>query len=355
MKRFLYIFLIFIFVSSFYLFFRPLKIYKKDIFVIDKIFAIDNIFSMNAKHDGYFVSDNECGYFIMEKGMLHYKKGIEDEFIQANSNFYIIYKKVGDKVEIYSPKGQLISTINTFGYPYIINERPIFAIIKTNGMGFSLYNINGNILIGEKNFTSIISSISTDENNNVLVSTIDGKTYFYSNKGELVFENYCEDTKIIITKSSTVNNNGEELAICSGLYPEYIEIFKLDNLKKIRRIAKYNTKTNFRYKIFMRFFDNRLYYEGINNMNYYDLSRKKNGSFKIKGFINEIDFNDNGDILIVTSHNDINYITMYSYKGKIKYYKEYNEKISNIKFINTDSFYFRISDRIMKINFKEIT
>ena len=160
MKKFWLTFCLFLFVSLFYFLFIPIKIYKKNIFHVDNYFEIHKLTESTYKYDGYFFSNNECGYFSIDNGMTHYKKVDGNKYIKANNFFYLIYEKVGDSIKIFLPNGEMIATTPTYGYPYISGEFPFFYVIKTNAMGFSLYDIKGKALIKNINFTSMISSIN---------------------------------------------------------------------------------------------------------------------------------------------------------------------------------------------------
>ena len=99
------------------------------------------------------------------------------------------------------------------------------------------------------------------------------------------------------------------------------------------------------------FYSQPLYFraEGINSINYYNFVKKKKGNIKIKGEINEITFDPNGNILVATSKDEMHYLTIFSSKGEKKYYKEFGESISNFKFVDDKTFYFKLAGKILKI------
>lgn len=347
MNKYWTVSLIFIFIFVVYFFVVPRNIYKKNNYYIEKIINIKNDSPKTGNHEGYFYSENECGYFSLNEGITHYKKSENEKFILANNLFYLIYDKSKNLIELFSPKGELISTLVANGYPYIYNNLPIFFIIKNDNRGISLFTNKGEKLFDNVTFTSIITSISLDKNINTLVSTMDGNTYLFSTKGELVFNNeFNYDSEIIITKSSTIDYSGENIAVCSGINPEYIEVFrKSDNFK----IHKYKTETNFRYNILMQFVKNRLYYEGMQEIKFINIKNKKTGALKIIGEIIEMKFDDSGNILIATRNDDIYYLTIFSFKSRKVFYKEFNESISSFCFLKSDVLYFRCNDNIVKI------
>lgn len=351
MKKYLLsvLFLIFAF---FYIFLIPVKIYKKKLFYIDKIFEINSVTSTNLTPDGYFYSEKECGYFSTDHGMIFLKKIIEEnKYIFANGIFFIEYEKTGNYLDIYSNNGFLLKKIESFGYPYIPDELSYFFILKSNAAGFSLLSIDGEYIIKEKNFNSIITSLNINKSLNTLVSTIDGKSYLIGKQGETVFTAENNGSEYMIAKSNTISSEGDKIAICSGINPEYIEIFDINEHKLM---IKFKTNTNHRYESFIKFFNNRLYYEGHESLNYYDIKKNKFGSLTIKGQIEEVKFIKD-KILIYSMEKGYKYIYVFSEKNSILCYKEFSDNISDFNFIDENSFYFKLNYYILKMVYGEIT
>jgi len=324
----------------------PVKIYKNKIFYIDKAFDINSKADANFTSSGYFYSEYECGYFSIDHGMTFLKKIMdENKYIYANSVFFTEYGKTGNYIDIYSNNGYLLKKIESYGYPFIPDESSNFFVIKSNSMGYSLLSISGDYIVKEKNFTSLITSLNIDKSLNTLASTIDGKSYLIDRKGKTIFETENRDSEYIIAKSNAINTDGDKLAICSGINPEYIEIY---NLKKFTSIVKFKTDTNHRYQSFLKFFNNRLYYEGKDSLNYYDIKKHKFGSFPVRGLIEEVKFNKD-KILISSAEKGYKYMYVFSEKNNILCYKEFSDNISDFNFIDEDSFYFKLNQHILKM------
>jgi len=321
----------------------PVRLYKRETFFYKKHFNINSDFQ-KAEIDGYFFNEKECGYFSSLNGMVSYYRVGEDEFIEANKLAFIVYKKYGNYFSLYTPDGVKIKDIGSFSYPYFSGEYPLFYCIKTNGSGFDLYSINGDKIVNEINYNSMITSISTDRFLNTLVSTIDARTYLYSIQGKLLFQTDSSDSKINFVKRNVINENGDYLAICSGIEPEIIEIY---NINSQTRIKLFQTTNNFNRRTFLEFNNNKLYYESKEILSYYDINKKKFGGYKFKGELNEVKFDKQGNILILSSLDNIYYLTMYATNSTIIFYKEFNKKIENINFINDYSFYFRMENFIV--------
>jgi hypothetical protein len=347
MKKFILFFILFSLIIIIHTLLFPVKLFQKQSFFPESFFSLDN--TVTAKNiDGYYYSETETGYLALKDGLVNVYKTTEDEYLQANIFGYVTYKKVSDTLSVFSNNRNKIKELKKFGYPYFSGDFPVFYVLKTNGTGFSLYTIQGEELIKEINYTSLITSISTDKNSNTLISNIDGKTFLYSPKGEVLFNTDSDgnDSKIIIAKSSTTDIDGQYIAICSGIDPEYIEIFQK---KTGTRIAFLKTDTNFRYKNFMQFDKNRLYYEGIESLKFYDIDRKKDGEIKLTGEIKEIQFDKSGNILVLTLKDNINYLNVFTPSGIKQFYKEIKGEVNNLRVFGNSDFYFKMNNKIIKV------
>ena len=338
---------LFLLMTFFYTILFPVKLYKRDSYFVKKFISLEKV-SEDKKIDGYFFSDIECGYFSFDKGVINHIKPTENKFIQCNSFGYIFYDKFGDKINLFSQNGALLKEIPTYGYPYIAGDFPIFYVLKTNGTGFSSYSIRGDELIKNIDYTSIITSITTDKTGNSLVSNLDGKTFLYSPTGEVLFSTDSDslESKIIFTKSSTIDPDGQNIAICSGIESEYIEIY---NKKTGFKTFQFKTDTNFRYKTFMEFNKDRLYFEGEDQLKYVNLKNKKINKIKLNGEIKEVQFDSLGKILILTYKNNVYHISLYTPTGIKYFYKESKDKIDNLRILKDDIFYFKLDNKIVKI------
>lgn len=349
MKRAWFIFLFFTGIFLIYFLFSPQVVTQSDIFRVEDYLKINEADISVGETDGFFYNDNECGFFTINSGLNHYKKAVGDEIILANKYFYLVYKKVGDTIDVFSTRGELISSIKNFGYPYIPEELPIFYVLESNGMGISLYTREGMTLFEGLTFSSLITSVSTDRKINSLISTLDGMTYLYNVDGELVLAKDSDQSRINFVKSSTIDLENSNIAICTGIDPEFVEVFNYVDNNKLLSIK---TDMNFRYNIFMKFYDNKLYFESLNGIKFFDLLKPEEGNLAIKGKIKEVKFGPLGNVFVITSEKSYYYLSVFSSKGLKKYYKEFLKPVSNIGFIDDKTFYFKCKDYIVKMAIK---
>ncbi|OQB67489.1 MAG: hypothetical protein BWX91_01746 [Spirochaetes bacterium ADurb.Bin133] len=350
MRKIIFFTILFLFISLFYTVFFPVKSHKLEDFKINSIIDVTSAPIQDANIDGYYQSSNECGYFSIKSGMIHrFLSPEEDIFVQANSYGYITYSKYGNFISLFSNTGKKLKDVGTLAYPYISSELPMFYAIKTNGSGFSMWTMNGDKLFGEINYSSIVTSISTDKLGNTLASNLDGKTYLYSPKGKTVYTLNSSGSKVNFAKSNAFDVENDYFAITSGLYPETIEIF---SKKTGIPVLKFETSSNFTYKTLLEFNNKRLYYETESALAYFDIKNKKNGKFDFKGELREVKFDPKGNILISSSDSNTSryYLSVYSPTNILYYYKEFDTQTDNFNFIGENSFYFRIKNYIVKIS-----
>lgn len=350
MKKFILFTVLFLFISLLYTLLFPVKSHRLEDFRISSIIDVTSVPIQDVDIDGYYQSSNECGYFSLNSGMIHrFISPEEDIFIQANSFGYITYNKYGNFITLYSNSGKKLKDVGTLAYPYISSELPMFYAIKTNGSGFSMWTMNGDKLFGEINYSSTITSISTDKLGNTLASNLDGKTYLYSPKGEAVYTLNSSGSKINLAKSNAFDVENDYFAVTSGLYPEMIEIF---SKKTGIPVLKFETSSNFTYKTVLEFNNKRLYYETETALAYFDIKSRKKGKFDFKGELKEVKFDPKGNILISSSDSNTSryYLSVYSPTNILYYYKEFDTQTDNFNFIGENSFYFRIKNYIVKIS-----
>ncbi|HPO49093.1 MAG TPA: hypothetical protein PLO89_02110 [Spirochaetota bacterium] len=330
--------------------FFPLRVYKKNIYRQSGFININNS-SSDANAEGFYSNRKECGYFSFKGGVSHKFVSAENSFIEANRNFYITYEKVGESISLFNCLGEKIKDIPTFAYPYIPNDNPIFFAIKTNGSGLLAFNFQGEFLYS-LDYTSIITSISTDKYSNALVSLLDGRTFLYSPKQEVLFttDSIDNNSKITMTKSNAIDYNGDYIAICSGIDSEYVDIYQK---KTNGRIKKIETDTNYRYGSFMKFDSGRLYYQGDKKLKYYDLKKNRESFFDIDGEIIDVQFDDEGNVIALTKENALNLINVFSITGRKKFYKEFSKDIENVRVLPDNSFYFKIDNFIVKFSYEK--
>jgi hypothetical protein len=348
MKKTILLFLLFVIIICFFTLFIPVKLYK------NKIYYVNDYFDMNKKSvkkiNGYYSYQSECGYFSLDDGFVNIYLAAPDQFIESNIYGYVLYNKMGDTINLFNPEGNKVLDIKNFGYPYMTGDFPFFYVIKTNGTGFFCYSMKGEEVFKPVDYTSIITSVNSDKNGDTLVSNLDGETFLYSSKGDVLFnsDTIGSDSKIKIAKSNAIDEKGQNIAICTGLNPEYIEVYQVKNGKKLTQLK---TDTNFKYRSFLQFNNNRIYYESVDKLMFFDLKKNGKGFIKTVGEIDEVKFDSSGNIFIISNIDNLYFMTIYDVYGNRKFYKEFLNKIDNLRLIG-DVIYFKSDDKIIRLSMK---
>lgn len=346
MKKIGLISLLIFFIVILYTLLFPVRVLEKDSFKISREFDIRSQLS-SEEIDGYYFSDNNrCGYFSSDYGMVSHAESAPGKYLAANIYGYVSFDKVGSELSFFSPLGALYRKVANFGYPYMLENSPYVYVIKTNGAGLSMYHINGSAYYENIQFNSLITSIAVDENRNSLVSTVDGKSYLLTPEGEFesTFEN--GDSRIKMSKATAIEEGAAHLAIVSGLYPEYLDIYERESGSRLLRLE---TGSNFNYSSYLNFINNRVYFEGIDNLHYYDFAGSEQGSLEITGTLKEVAHSEEGNLLVLTEKESLNYLYLFTPTGIKLFYAEFEENISNLNFLNEESFYFKLDEKIIKV------
>lgn len=341
-KNFSFILFILLSLSLFFIF--PLKIYENKQIKLIKSIEIKNFTTiLKETPDGYIYNNKECYYFSFKTNSV-LKHPVKDKnFLTANLNGFIEYEKENKKLYLYNNKGNFISIIENKGLPYLPNEKEIFASLKPDGRGFSLYYLDGKLILDEINFDSLITSIDFD-NKNILISTIDGETILLNNNKEILFKIQNNED---VPQLNAISNNGDFIAISYGVINNYIDIYDIKNQKLITRIE--NKKNNIKRISFLKFVKEKLYFENNDKIFFYNLKKKQLYNIKTKGKLKEITFNKE-KLLVLTEDNTVNYLYLFNTDGILLLYKELNNEISNVKFINENAFYFKYQDKILYLS-----
>lgn len=345
MKKIMLITVLIICIVIVHTLFFPRRIIEKRRFVINTSFSIKSAAKKRTTIDGYFISDNrEAGYFSTQEGMVHYIPPVSGQLVDANLHGYVLFGKNGHNLTFFSSQGDLLGTSYDLGYPYMNEKYPYVHIISPDGKGFSLFTLSGKRLYPKKQLHSIITAIDIDKDAQTVISTVDANTLLINPEGKSTYmiENY--KSKINLTKANTFQTDGSYLGLTTGIEPELIEVYDRETKSKVH---SFKTDTNFNYQSYIAFHNGRIYYEGRETLHYLDLEKEKKGNLEYAGELLEVSYAENGNILLLSQHNSIRYLYLYSPGGIKIFYSEFYDDIDNINFINNDTFYFKLNDYII--------
>lgn len=345
MKKISLVTLLIICVVIIHTLFFPRRSTTRKRYIIGTYFSVNSDRASGAPVDGYFISDNrEAGFFSSGQGMINYIPPVEGQLVEANQHGYVLFEKNGENLFFFSPGGDLLGTAYDKGYPYMNEHYPYVHVLSPDGKGFSLFTLSGSRLYPKRQLNSLITAISIDKDAQTVVSTIDANTLLINPEGKSTYmiENY--KSKINITKANTIQEGGAYIGLTTGIEPEFIEIYDRESKSKVH---SFQSGTNFNHQSYIAFNNGRIYYEGVQALNYLDLEKEKSGQVKYAGELLEVTYAGNGNILLLSQRDSIRYLYLYSSNGIKIFYSEFSENIDNINFINDDTFYFKLNDYIV--------
>lgn len=248
----------------------------------------------------YFKLGQNLGYFTKD-GQLALNRTYPAKAAISNS-YFALYNSEAENIPFYDNKGIQKGKINTYGFPYFVDDR-IFVFLPGGG-SFSFCNSDGNVCWTCES-TLPITAFSSN-NNYTAVGYADGSIK--------VFENTTGDVEINFAPGGSdypimygldISPNGEYVASISGLNRQrFVLAHKEDNQPKIVFHIFLDSDQNRR--TFVKFSSDgeRVFYNYKNSLGIYDLKKQKNYSYPINSKILSLEEADNLYFLLGKADNE---------------------------------------------------
>lgn len=330
--------------ASIYNLLTPMKLGR------DFFYKIENVIDtrsevMNFSADGYYKTAGEIGYYnIKNSSMVHRRLTEDDYLVEGNSIGYAVYKKYGMDIELYSNRGNLIKAMSSPTYPYMPSDWPVAYFVKSNASGFSSYLLTGDMLVKEHNSNSMITSISNNKLLSTAVTFIDGKALLIDRDNQIVLTAENNLSEISVAKAAAVTEDGKYFSVITGVNPEVMTVYDTSTRSIVRR---FETGNDIRYSPLIKTIDDRIYYETVNGISYFDINDKRLRTIDYRGELLEIDVSAKKDVLILSKYNGIYYLYIYNSKGVRTYYNEYTSEVSNARFSGEHVFVYKFENYIV--------
>lgn len=358
-KCFLFIFILFI--TFVYTLFSPRKLTKSSIYTMSSSIYIDNPVP-SIEPDEYLIDEEKLVYFSLKQEtptlIDHLNPGDENIIEESenkavgNINGYVKYKKFGNRLEFFSNKGTLLAEIDSSGYPYLSENHPIVYVIKANGYGFSSFFIDGTPVLKEYLTNSLITSISCDKNLNTAISLADGSSLLIDKNGKSLAVLEQKNSKIKISKGSTIDQDSKYFAEISGISPE---VFTLYDIQNHSILTQFETNGELRYTPLMKIHNDNVFYESTNKLILFQIKKKRVTQLSFKGEIKEFDVSEMNEIAILSTDKLLNYIYVYKPNGILVYYGDSYTPLSNIRYHDPNTFYFKKDNEIIVMRRKSVS
>jgi len=164
----------------------------------------------------------ELVYLDTRFKVLHRTNVIEPLRFTANSEGYIMYKKIGKTIEMYDRTGKLLFRRTTRAYPRVSSDKRFSFLVTGDQSGIGILQRNGR-LVGElQQIGSMITSYALNSKNDcAYFGLISGLLEKYSiQKRKTVWRRKMAGSKIRFVKGLDVSVDGFSVGVLSGLKPE---------------------------------------------------------------------------------------------------------------------------------------
>lgn len=193
-----------------------------------------------------FLINDKFGYFT-EEGQIAFSQNLKEK-VSASQAYWCKYDNDCTKIDIYRPDGNKVCTINSAGFPYIVEEK-IF-LFTPGGYGVSEYDIQGKLLWHYAH-AAAITAFSTCKKGTVLGYS-DGKLAYLDEKGEEVFNLYPGGSSYQIILGLAVSKDASFIACVSGIDKQRIILISIID-RQYKIVRHEYLKGNLYRRLFVKF------------------------------------------------------------------------------------------------------
>ena len=204
---------------------------EKDIELSEE--TIENADSLNEKSQAKlypFLIKNKFGYFKENGEIL-----VSQEFngkVSASSSYWCQYSKDAQEFSIYTPDGNLATTIKDAGFPFIVKDK--IYLFTPGGYGVSEYSIQG-MRLWHYAHSAAITAFNASKKG-VVIGYSDGKIAYLDEKGEEVFNLYPGGSTYQVILGLAISEDGSFIACVSGVEKQRVLLIRImDRQYKIIR------------------------------------------------------------------------------------------------------------------------
>ncbi len=330
----------------------PRNIGKEKQYILKTKFNISEDNISNIRIDGYYNTEKNSGYYNDKTGIIKNIAKKTDEEILINSYGYLKYEKTGKIIYGFSQSDVILFELQSSGYPYITDDSPFFYVIKSNGMGITYYNFKGHQMFPSKDYTSIITGVSTDINRNTFVTTFSGEAYLYDIKGNVIFDiSIGKIESPIFLKNGIVDRNGHLAATMTGIEQEKINVY---DIKSRTLINTFNNVSVNRYAGFIYINDGIVYYENGSKISSINIQNKNRFDYPFAGNLNSVIVSDNNELLISSSIDGLTHIKLVSKNGVDLFYRCFIGSVSSINYRKTEKITLLVNDSLLQYHREQL-
>ena len=178
-----------------------------------------------------FLINNRFGYFS-SNGKILFLNEI-DKKVSASSTYWCQYDFASKEAEVYTPNGELVTTIKASGFPYIMEDK--IYLFTPGGYGVSEYGKDGKKL-WHYSHTAAITAFNASKKGSV-IGYSDGKLVYVDSRGNEVFNFYPGGSAYQVIAGVALSEDGSFIACVSGIDKQRIMLIRI--MDKQYKIVKH--------------------------------------------------------------------------------------------------------------------
>ncbi len=192
------------------------------------------------KNKSYYFN-NVLFYHNKYYDIYHYLKLNTKTFVSQANNYYVTYKKAGEKINFFNKKGNLLWSYNTRNYPFLSPSGNRIILLNSDGSSISVIDKNINMLLTNVFISTLITDLKfCDFDDSFVIGTIEGNVISYNHQNQLNFKYKAPKSNKPLIKSIILSERSRYIGVCSGINPEYVFVLRKDG----KLLWKTKTKEN---------------------------------------------------------------------------------------------------------------
>lgn len=193
-----------------------------------------------------FSSRHFFGYFT-DAGDVVYCEPIVYN-VTNGAGYFINYSSVSETLLIKDGSGEIVTTIDEAGYPFIKNNR--LFIFDIDRCGFSEWDFTG-AKLWEKRYSSIITCFDCNQNETI-IGLINGEILLYSQNGEYLYRDQPAGSRIQAVYGVAISPLSKHFGVVLGIDPQRLIVFQM-RAEGYTPVYSEELKDTFRREVFIEF------------------------------------------------------------------------------------------------------
>jgi len=193
---------------------------------------------------------------------------------------FVNYASLGSDLVVQRPDGRVDAGLSTRGYPEIVDER--LFVFATNRSRIEEWTFDGEP-IWSRDYSALITSFDA-RGAYLIVGLLDGGFQVIGEKGDVLYGDRLNDSRVAVIYGCTVSEDGRLFAIVHGIDPQQLSIYQRTD-EGYRLAASYSMAEQFRRNrlLIIAPDENTVFVEGVDRLWEYRVQKDVTLSIPLAG------------------------------------------------------------------------